>query len=97
MMNTMCEHWGMDGLDKAIRWAGSQAELCRRLGVKPQVMSNWRRRGVPLERCVDIEAATRGEVMRWELRSDWRRIWPDLARRKAAPKTDAMAFSQGQP
>lgn len=81
----------MHGLNKAIELVGSQAELCRRLGIKPQVMSNWRKRGIPVKGCVDIEIATKGQVMRWDLRPDWRQIWPDLARRKSAPADDAMA------
>lgn len=30
------------------------------------------------ELCVRIEAATHKQVMRWDLRSDWRQIWPEL-------------------
>lgn len=82
----------MDGLQKAIQVVGTQAELCRRLGVSAQVVSNWRRRGVPVERCVDIENATKGRVMRWDLRDDWRHLWPELARRKNAPaRREAIA------
>ena len=44
------------------------------------------RRPVPIERCVAIERATEGRVMRWDLRpADWRDIWPELAERPDAP------------
>ncbi len=33
-----------------------------------------------------IEEATGGAVMRWDLRPDWRAIWPELAQRADAPK-----------
>ena len=40
------------------------------------------------ENCAAIEAATRGAVMRWDLRpEDWWRIWPELLRKKGAPST----------
>lgn len=81
----------MDGLSKAIKAAGSAAELSRRLGVSRQVVANWRTRGVPVERCIDIERATGGRVMRWDLCPEWRRRWPELARRKAAPKDEAIS------
>lgn len=81
----------MDGLTKAIEVVGSAAELSRRLGVSRQVVANWRARGVPVERCIEIERATGGRVMRWDLCPEWRRWWPELARRKAAPKNEAVA------
>lgn len=39
------------------------------------------------EKCVQIEELTGGLVMRWDLRPfDWRKIWPELRKRKDAPK-----------
>lgn len=36
--------------------------------------------------CVAIEMATKGAVMRWDLRpDDWYRHWPELADRPGAP------------
>jgi DNA-binding transcriptional regulator YdaS (Cro superfamily) len=60
----------MTAIDRAISSAGTAAELARRLGVLPQHINNWRKRGVPAERCVAIECATEGVVTRHELRPD---------------------------
>lgn len=46
----------MNGVDRAIKKAGSQGKLADRLGVSQQVISKWKRRGyVPLIRAVEIE------------------------------------------
>lgn len=61
----------MTPLGKAIKRAGGLTELAEKLGVTPQVVSNWRSRGrVPAERCIEIETATDGAVTRQELRPD---------------------------
>lgn len=60
----------MKPLDRAISICGSQAELSKRLGLFPQYVNNWRRRGVPAERCIAIEEATGGKVTRYDLRPD---------------------------
>lgn len=57
-------------LRKAIDALGSQAELARKLDVSDMAVSQWKKRGVPPERCRDIEAATGGAVTRYELRPD---------------------------
>jgi DNA-binding transcriptional regulator YdaS (Cro superfamily) len=61
------------GLEKAITAAGSQAELARLLNVTDMAVSQWKRRGVPPERCVQIEIALKGAVTRADLRPD---LWP---------------------
>lgn len=48
----------MTAIDRAIQIAGSQADLARALRVLPQHLTNWRKRGIPAERCPDIERAT---------------------------------------
>lgn len=65
LIAVMCE-----SLDKAIAVYGSQQGLATALGVVPQVVNNWRRRGVPAERCPSIEKATAGAVTCEELRPD---------------------------
>lgn len=45
-------------VDLAIEAVGSLTELGRRLGVDPQVIVNWRKRGIPVDRVPDVEAAT---------------------------------------
>jgi DNA-binding transcriptional regulator YdaS (Cro superfamily) len=63
-------------IDRAIDAAGSLTELARRLDVSPQVVVNWRARGVPAERVLEIERATIDEstgepsVRRSDLRPD---------------------------
>lgn len=43
-------------------FGGSQAAAADALGVKPQVVANWKRRGVPVERALEIEAVTKGRI-----------------------------------
>lgn len=77
----------MSPLDRAIEAVGGASLLARMVGVTQSAPSMWRARGaVPIERCVAIERATDGKVMRWDLRpDDWRDIWPELAERPDAP------------
>lgn len=68
--------------------AGSQSALARAIGVTPPLLSQWKSgvRPIPIERCVAIERATGGAVMRWHLRpDDWADIWPELTSRPDAP------------
>ena len=46
------------------------SELARLCGVSPQAVQKWRWRGMPPKHAIKVEAATRGEVMRFELRPD---------------------------
>lgn len=72
----------MNAIDKA----GGALAVARMCGVTSPSVTQWRQRGVPIERCVQIERATAGAVMRWDLRpDDWRDIWPELAERPDAP------------
>lgn len=48
----------MQPIDLAIEGAGSLTELARRLKVSPQVVANWRRRGIPARWVLKIEKAT---------------------------------------
>ena len=60
----------MNTLDAAVRELGSQGKLAKALGVTAMAVSQWRRRGIPVERCRDIEAATHGAVTVHDLRPD---------------------------
>lgn len=60
----------MESIDKAIAACGGASKLAQALGVSEQVVSNWRSRRVPAERCPDIEQATGGAVRCEELRPD---------------------------
>lgn len=67
---------------------GEQTRLAEILGIDSVLIHQWAhgKRDVPIERCVPLEAATQGEVMRWDLRpDDWHEIWPELIKRKGAP------------
>lgn len=67
---------------------GVAARLARDIKVQASLVSFWAdgRRPVPVERCVQIEYATGGQVMRWDTRPlDWHRIWPELRTRVDAP------------
>ena len=66
-------------LNEAARAAGSAARLAKAIGVSQQALGNWRRRGVPIERCAEIERASGYVVTRRKLRpNDWHLIWPEL-------------------
>lgn len=63
----------MSALNKAIAAAGGAAKLAAALHVSIQRLSNWVERGVPAERCPEIEQYTReiGSVVTCEeLRPD---------------------------
>lgn len=68
-------------IERAIRLAGSQANLARLIGVTQQTISNWKDGAViRAEFCSAIERETEGAITRRDLRpSDWQEIWPELA------------------
>lgn len=81
-------------IEKACAAVGSQSKLARALAVSDPTVSQWVKgqRPVPVERCVAIERATAGAVMRWDLRPrDWADIWPELAARPDAPPAPGAA------
>lgn len=47
-----------DALSSSIDRAGGVGALAELLGVGPSTVSNWRKRGVPLDACGAIERAT---------------------------------------
>lgn len=54
----------MKPLERAIEHAGGLTEFAKLMEVSPQVVINWRARGVPIDRCADIERVTGGAVKR---------------------------------
>lgn len=60
----------MEPLERAIEKAGGLTRFAKKLEISPQVIVNWRKRGVPPERCAEIETATEGEITRQHLRPD---------------------------
>lgn len=72
----------MNAIQTAIVNVGGVSRMARFLGVTPQAVCFWRdgKRGVPVDKCAAIEAATNGAVTRSDLRpDDWQAIWPELA------------------
>lgn len=65
-------------IEQAADVVGGASKLADLIGVSIQTLSNWRGRGIPIERCVAIEQATGGVVTRRDLRDDWQSIWPEL-------------------
>jgi len=81
-----------NAIDTAAEACGTLTKLASALNVSPQVVVNWRARGVPMERCADLETASGGAVRRWDLRpDDWYRIWPELIGIDGAPVAPSAA------
>ena len=60
-----------DAIECAISTIGSQSELARALGIRPQAVQKWVRLGrVPADRVLAVEDATGGKVTRFDLRPD---------------------------
>lgn len=75
-----------DAIELAAQACGGLAKLAALMGESSQTVSNWRARGVPVQRCAELESAAGGMVRRWELRpEDWHRIWPELIGMEGAP------------
>jgi DNA-binding transcriptional regulator YdaS (Cro superfamily) len=70
----------MENLKQAIDRQGGLSLAARQLGISPQRLLNWMRRGsVPTEACATVERVL--GVSRMELRpEDWRVIWPELVK-----------------
>jgi len=45
----------MSEFELVVKAAGSQSQLARALNVTRQTVASWRRRGIPLERAIEIE------------------------------------------
>jgi DNA-binding transcriptional regulator YdaS (Cro superfamily) len=71
---------------------GGTSALAKRLVVAPASISEWRTKGIPsgrrIELGADIERVT--GVPRWVQRpNDWHRIWPELIGADGAPAVPA--------
>lgn len=67
---------------------GGTGMLARRLRVAPASVSEWRAKGIPAGRRIELAAAIERAVgiPRWEQRpNDWHRIWPELVGAEGAP------------
>lgn len=73
-----------NAIDTAIQTFPSLTDFAAALRVSPQVIVNWRTRGVPVARCADVERVSNCAVRRWDLRpTDWQQLWPELVKVKA--------------
>lgn len=77
----------MNALDRAIAHFGTATDLAKALGLSSMAITQWKRRGVPAERCPEIEAATGGAVTRLDLRPDI--FGPLPEKRQPRPATEA--------
>ena len=60
-----------DKLNELIRWAGTQTRLAHNLGVSPQVVSAWVKRGRISATCAaDVDKLTAGLFKKQDLRPD---------------------------
>lgn len=66
-------------LDRAIRAVGSGRDLAKVLGVSPMAVSQWKKRGIPVERVLAVVRATDGVVQAHELRPDLPDLFPPPA------------------
>ncbi|MCE4070134.1 MULTISPECIES: transcriptional regulator [Pseudomonas] len=66
----------LDPISKAIKAAGSPTELARLVGVSPQNIFNWKRRGIPPEKVPAVVRASGGAVLAHELRPDLPDLFP---------------------
>lgn len=60
----------MNKLSSSIEFFGSQSNLARALGVAPNVVWNWKRRGIPIRMCIKIERISGGALSRRKLRPE---------------------------
>lgn len=79
-------------IDEAASACGGLGKLAERLQTSTQTVSNWRVRGVPVERCAELEAVSNGRAKRWAMRpNDWHLIWPELIGAEEAPAVPQAA------
>lgn len=62
---------GMDAISKAIKRVGGVSKMAARLGLRQNVVGNWKlRKKVPAQHCAAVSAATEGVVTVHDLRPD---------------------------
>jgi DNA-binding transcriptional regulator YdaS (Cro superfamily) len=76
-----------NGIDRAVRLAGSQTALGALLGISPQAVQRWVTQGfAPGDRCRAIELALHGAVSRYQLN---RKVFGDAPGHVSAPAGEA--------
>ncbi|WP_410478835.1 transcriptional regulator [Pseudomonas sp. zfem005] len=71
-------------LEKAISAVGGGRALAQALGISPMAISQWKRRGVPVERVPAVVRACNGLVRAHELRPDQPDLFPAPQQTQAA-------------
>ena len=61
----------MTEINKVIELFKNQSELAGKMGVTKAAISNWKKRGVPLNRALEIEKLTSGQIKASDLRSEF--------------------------
>lgn len=94
----MAEMSDKHSLDRAADAVDGVGKLAALLDVTPQAICNWKKRGVPIDRCVSIERATGGRVGRKDLRpDDWADHWPELTADAGATLPTGIAADRRDP
>jgi DNA-binding transcriptional regulator YdaS (Cro superfamily) len=87
-------------MDQVIDRLGGSSAVARIVGVKSPSVTEWRRRGIPADRCPALERASEGKVTCEEMRPDvvWHRVpdaeWPHPQGR---PLIDVAAATPARP
>ncbi len=55
-------HVSMNNFNLALQFFGTSTKLARAIGVRTQVVNNWRKRGIPSSRAKQISEAS-GEIL----------------------------------
>ena len=64
----------MTKLDEAIELCGGQSALASKLDLTSMAITQWKERGVPLKRALEIENLTNGQVKASDLCSELKTI-----------------------
>jgi DNA-binding transcriptional regulator YdaS (Cro superfamily) len=65
-----------DEFNAAVKRAGGLTKLAGLIGESPQAVHNWKKRGIPANRCRAFAVLTQTRLK--DLRDDWADYWPEL-------------------
>lgn len=61
----------MNNVNKVIELFKNQSELAGKMGISKAAISNWKKRGIPLSRALEIEKLTNGQIKASDLRGEF--------------------------
>lgn len=64
----------MTALDKAIKHFGSQRAMASAMGVSPMAVTQWLKRGLPMERALQLHELTNGEIPCFEFHPELKKV-----------------------